>query len=117
MKKFKYKIDFKKVLHLSLRVLIVAGFLASVGFTEHRRSEMQCKEISITVDDSLGNSFVQKEDIRQLISDKFGKLAGKPLGSINISLLEKIIDGNPFVLKAQVFSTVDGKLVIEVKQR
>lgn len=117
MKKFKYKIDFKKVLHISLRVLIVAGFIASVGFTEHRRSEMQCKEISITVDDSLGNSFVQKEDIRQLISDKFGKLAGKPLGSINISLLEKIIDGNPFVLKAQVFSTVDGKLVIEVKQR
>ncbi|CAN5404010.1 cell division protein FtsQ [soil metagenome] len=117
MKKFKYKIDFKKVLRISMRVLIIVGFLASVGFTEHRRSGMQCKEISITVDDSLGNNFVQKEDISQLIGDKFGKLTGKPLGSINISLLEKIIDGNPFVLKAQVFSTVDGKLVIEVKQR
>lgn len=117
MKKFKLKVDWKKVSRISLRVLVVAGFLASVGFSEHRRSEMLCREIVVNIDDSLGNSFVQQEDIRQLISDKFGKLDGKQLHSINISLLEKIIDGNPFVLKAQVFSTVDGKLVVEVKQR
>ncbi|MCX6274880.1 MAG: hypothetical protein NTV09_06705 [Bacteroidetes bacterium] len=117
MKKFKVNIDWKKVFRIGLRVLIIAGFLASVGFTEHRRNEMQCKKIIINVDDSLGNSFVQQGDIEQLIEDKFGKITGKPLTSINISLLEKIIDGNPFVLKAQVFSTVDGNLIVEVKQR
>src|SRR4029079_5925145 len=79
--------------------------------------EMPCKEVEIHVDDSLGNSFVQQDDIAQVIEEKFGKLEGKLLSSINISLLEKIIDANPFVLKAQVFSTVDGKLVVEVKQR
>jgi len=117
MKKFKLKVDWKKVFRLSVRVLIVFAFLASLGFTEHRRSEMPCREIVIHVDDSLGNSFVQSEDIMQLIQDKFGNLEGKVLSSINISLLEKIIDSNPFVLKAQVFSTVDGKLEVEVKQR
>ena len=111
------KIDWKKVSRISLRVAIVAGFLASFGFTENRRSEMSCAEIIINVDDSLGNSFVQRDDIAQLIEDRFGILPGKALHSINISLLEKIIDANPFVLKAQVFSTVDGKLVVEVKQR
>ncbi len=117
MKKFKLNIDWKKVFRVSLRVFIIAGFLASVGFAEHSRSAIQCKEIVINVDDSLGNSFVQQIDIEQLINDKFGILKGKQLSSINISLLEKIIDGNPFVLKAQVFSTVDGKLIVEVKQR
>jgi cell division protein FtsQ len=117
MKKFKIKVDWKKISRISLRVLVAAGFLASVGFSEHKRNEMLCKEIVIHIDDSLGNSFVQRADIEQLISDKFGKLTGKQILSINISLLEKIIDGNPFVLKAEVFSTVDGKLVVEVKQR
>ena len=117
MKKLRFKADWKKIFRISKRVLVVCGFLASVGFTEHRRNEMLCKEISILIDDSLGNSFVRKQDIEQLIADKFGKLDEKQLRSINISLLEKIIDGNPFVLKAQVFSTVDGKLVVEVTQR
>jgi len=117
MKKFRIKFDWKKVSRLSAQVLVVFAFLASVGFTEHRRGEMLCKEIVIHVDDSLGNSFVQRQDIAQLIRDKFGNLEGKLLYSINISLLEKIIDSNPFVLKAQVFSTVDGKLEVEVKQR
>src|SRR6185295_10743775 len=99
MKKFRLKVDWKRFFRLSVRVLIVCTFLASFGFTEHRRSEMSCKEIAIHVDDSLGNSFVQEEDIAQLIQDKFGNLKGKMLSSINISLLEKIIDGNPFVLK------------------
>jgi len=117
MKKFRLKVDWKKFFRISGKVLVVCTFLASFGFTEHRRGDMACKEIVIHVDDSLGNSFVQKNDIAQLIRDKFGNLEGKLLYSINISLLEKIIDGNPFVLKAQVFSTVDGKLIVEVKQR
>jgi len=117
MKKFRIKFDWKKVSRLSAQVLVVFAFLASVGFTEHRRGGNACKEIVIHVDDSLGNSFVQRQDIAQLIRDKFGNLEGKLLYSINISLLEKIIDSNPFVLKAQVFSTVDGKLEVEVKQR
>ena len=117
MKKIRLSINWKKVFRVSLRVCIVLGFLASVGFTEHRRNVMPCAEIVIDVDDSLGNNFVNQQDIRQIIKDKFGNLIGQPITSINISLLEKIIDGNPFVLKAQVFSTVDGKLKVEVKQR
>ncbi len=117
MKKLRLKADWKKVSRMALRAFVVCCFLASLGFTEYRRSEMKCREIVINIDDSLGNSFVQPNDIEQLINDKFGILKGKLINSINISLLEKIIDGNPFVLKAQVFSTIDGKLIVEVKQR
>lgn len=117
MKKLKFNIDWKRAFRIGLRILILSGFLASVGFTEHRRSSMVCNKIVINIDDSLGNSFVQQGDIEKLIRDKFGKIEGNSLTSINISLLEKIIDGNPFVLKAQVFSTVDGNLIVEVKQR
>ena len=117
MRKFIRRINWKKMFRSLLWVSIVGVFFVSVGFTEHRRSETLCKEVVIKVEDSAGNSFIDKNDIEQTIQDKFGKLEGKRLLSINISLLEKIIDNNPYVLKAQVFSTIDGKLKIEVKQR
>jgi len=117
MRKFFRQINWKKMFRALLWVSIVGAFFVSVGFTEHRRSETLCKEVVINVEDSAGNSFIDQNDILQTIQDKFGKLEGKRLLSINISLLEKIIDNNPFVLKAEVFSTIDGKLKIDVRQR
>src|SRR5947207_15599986 len=98
MKKFRLKVDWKKVFRISLRVLVVSAFLVSFGFTEHRRTETACKAIEIHVDDSLGNSFVKQDDIAQFVEEKFGMLEGHLLSSINISFLEKNIDGNHFII-------------------
>ena len=97
--------------------LIVIAFIVSVGFASHKQSVMPCSGIIITIQDSFGKGFVEEEDIRQIIQNKFGFLEGKSLSSINISLLEKIINTNPFIYDAEVFSTIDGKLNIDVKQR
>ena len=97
--------------------LIVIAFIISVGFASHKQAIMPCSGILINIDDSIGTGFVDEADIRQIIQNKFGSLEGKPIASINISLLEKIINTNPFIYDAEVFSTIDGKLNIEVKQR
>ncbi len=97
--------------------LVVIAFLVSVGFASHKQSVMPCSGIFVNIHDSSGIGFVEEGDIRQIIQNKFGTLEGKSLASINISLLEKIINTYPFISDAEVFSTVDGKLNIEVKQR
>jgi len=97
--------------------LIVIAFLVSVGFASHKQSVMPCTGIFVSIHDSAVTGFVEEGDIRQIIQNKFGSLEGKSLSSINISLLEKIINTNPFIYDAEVFSTIDGKLKIEVKQR
>jgi cell division protein FtsQ len=78
---------------------------------------MPCSGVMINISDSLGAGFIEESDISQTIQNKFGTLAGKPVSSINISLLEKIINNNPFISNAEVFSTIDGKIIIDVKQR
>jgi cell division protein FtsQ len=95
----------------------VAAFIISVGFASHKQATMPCSGVIVNVLDSVGSGFVDKNDIIQSIQNKFGTLEGKSLSSINISLLEKIINTNPFISDAEVFSTVDGKIEIEVKQR
>jgi len=97
--------------------LITIAFIASFGFASHRQAVMPCSGVNINVNDSSGTGFVDRIDIAQIIQNKFGRLEGKPISSINISLLEKIINTNPFIRRAEVFSTIDGKVNIEVKQR
>lgn len=113
----KNKIDWNRSKSLAIRLSIGLAFVISVGFSDSRQSRMPCNEVIISIVDTLGQSFVEPEDIRLIVLNKFGELKGKKLSSINIALLEKIIDNNPFVADAEVFSTVDGKLNIEVKQR
>ncbi len=103
--------------HFIAGILIVIAFVISVGFASHKQSIMPCSGIIINMLDSSENDFVDENDIKQIIHNKFGSLTDKSIASINISLLEKIINTNPFICNAEVFSTIDGKLNIEVKQR
>ena len=105
------------IFRIVVSCLIVIGFIISVGFASHKQSEMPCSGIAITVEDGPGCGFVDESEINQIIQNKFGVLQGKSLSSINISMLEKIINTNPFIYDAEVFSTIDGKLNIDVKQR
>ena len=110
-------INWKKVTRFTLWSAVLAGFIITVGFTERRQAEMICTEVNINILELHDHSFVEKSDVMQTIRDKFGGLEGKTLHSINISLLENIINNNPFVSHAEVFSTIDGKLNIEVIPR
>ena len=116
-KKVKLNIQWKKIMRLVFISLVAIGFIITVGFTEKKQHDMLCSEVDVTVNNLSGHEFIGKEEVLQLIIEKFGILNGKPLTSINISLLENIIQNNPFVSRAEVFSTIDGKLNIEVIPR
>lgn len=107
----------KLILRISAYGLLVLLFVFSVGFASHKQSQMLCSGIRINIIDSTVAGFVTKNDLLQTINNKFGTMEGRALSSINMSLLEKIINTNPFIYDAEVFSTVDGKLNIDVKQR
>src|SRR4051812_36130793 len=95
----------------------VFGFIISVGFASHSQSTMPCSGVVIKIESSPVTGFIEESDILEIIQNKFGSIEGKSLQSINISMLEKIINANPFIYDAEVFSTIDGKLNIDVKQR
>jgi len=107
----------KSTLRILYRSSLVAAFLVTVGFAESRRDEMLCSGLDIYVHDSAGIAFIERSDIVEMVHDKIGEPAGKTLSSINMAMLEKIINSNAFVARAEVFSTVNGKLTIEVVQR
>jgi cell division protein FtsQ len=109
-------INFRKVLLMVLWCCIAAGSLFVLGFVNEKQQSLRCKTVNIEINDDVPHEFINEQEVRELIS-KNGKPAGKPLATINTSLLEKIILSNPFVKRAEVYSTVDGELNVKVWQR
>lgn len=115
--KIDFKMNYGKILRQLMWGVLVFAFLLSVGFTESKRKELLCTGLSIRIVDTTGNSFVEVGEVERMLLDKFGTPVGKPMSNINMALLEKIVKNNAFVATAEVFSTADGMLSIEVEQR
>ena len=111
------KIDIKNLLRVSLTVFLMAAFLLSAGLVRSHQKDVTCKSVNISIDETSGNFFVEQNDIMNLIQDKWGILVGKRMDAINMNLLETMIQNNPFILRAEVFSTIDGEINIDIKQR
>lgn len=106
----------KQILIISVWCLIGVGFITLLSFVDARQKTLPCKAIDIKIDDKIQLDFIDENEILNLI-DGNQKIIGSPIGSINISLLEKRIMSNPYVEKAEVYSTIDGKLQVNVMQR
>lgn len=111
------KIEVKKILRISAVTFLIIAFLLSAGLVKSRQKDVTCKSVNIDIDETEGNFFVEQNDIMNLIQDKWGVLVGKRVDAINMNLLETMIQNNPFILRAEVFSTIDGEINIDVKQR
>jgi cell division protein FtsQ len=106
----------KSILILSTWIITAVGMIVLLGFVNQRQEQLLCKQITVNIDESVSHDFIDNSDMLQLINSK-GKVEGKALGSINTSLLEKIILTNPFVERAEVYSSIDGNLHADVWQR
>jgi len=115
--KKKWRVSGRKVFRISIRALLIIAFLVSAGMVRSRQKEVTCTSVDISIDETEGNYFVEQNDIMNMIRDKWGSLIGKPVVGINMNLLETLIGNNPYILRAEVFSTIDGGIKIDVRQR
>ena len=92
---------------------IVAAYFAGI---ESRRT-LVCKDIKITILDSIENRFVNVSDVRTYIDRSYGNVIGERLDSIDLEKVEKAIDSRSAVLKSQAYVTRDSILNITVTQR
>ena len=107
----------KKIMVLSAWSLAGIGLVILLGFSGHKQQQQQCKGLRIRVSDHTGHFFIEPKDIIDVLNSKAGKVKGSRMKDINTALLEKIVYTNQFVQKAEVYSSVDGYVNIDVWQR
>ena len=105
----------KRLYKILIWLISFTGLVITMSFVSTSQDSTPCSNVFITVDNS--NSFIGKYDVDSLIRKKIGTLKGKPMENINVSQIEKIILNNPYVQDAQAYSTIDGQVSIDVRQR
>lgn len=97
--------------------ILVGGMTAAVMFGNSSRSNLKCTGLNVVIADSLENDFVSKEDVRRFLDKEYGQYIGLHPDSLDLTEIEKIIDGRSAVKKSEAFMTRDGMLNITVTQR
>lgn len=97
-------------------VVLVSGLIVTLGFAERQEAKQLCKDlvVSIKQDD---NAFIDEQDIRQMLIDKGDSIKGQPIASVNVNKIERLVNTNPWVKKAEAYLDIDGILQIDVEQR
>jgi cell division protein FtsQ len=107
----------KKILHISLWVLLIVALLTSVAFVEKKQPVVRCHNVYIDIDHNTELYFVQREDVIQLIKDKGDSLFNQPLNSIDVNQIEKTLNSHPSIANAEVYVDVNGDVSINITQR
>ena len=100
-----------------LWVLGIATIGISLAFTEIKQQDLKCKKITINVNKSDENYFINKQDISAIIQFGGDSLLNKYVNKINVKRLEKLIEANKYIFKAEVFIDLNGELFVNVQQR
>lgn len=96
-------------------LLLVVGIIWSSLQTASKHRNIKSVQIIITPDSAV--YFITQNDISELITLNGGSPIGKSLSDVNLARIENAIRKMPYTEWVQVYSGLDGKLKITVKQR
>ncbi len=98
--------------------LVIVLFILFAGFAGQERSNVVCSSVEIIIDGGEPvNGFVSESDVLEMLHSPERNPIGKKPADINIALLENRIRSNPYVSEAEVFSSIDGKVIFTIRQR
>ncbi|MDQ3191657.1 MAG: hypothetical protein M3Q58_08690 [Bacteroidota bacterium] len=108
---------FKKIARFFFWLIMLAGIVVILGFVREEQQNLICKDLKIIVEGDLEHEFIDVEDVRSIIKNTGDSIIGQSMSSIDIGLIEKLIQNNPSVSKAEAFRTISGEINIKVWQR
>ena len=96
-----------------LAACLVLAYMSGVSC----RAPLKCTGLNVVIADSSMNRFVSKADVKKFLDKEYGEYIGMHLDSIDLTKVEKIIDGRSAVNKSEAYTTRDGMLNVKVTQR
>ncbi len=106
----------KIVINICVTLFALGYFVVSIVAVASRNKSVEFSALNIDIKNSKDVSFLSNSDVERLIFDSVAKL-GMRLKSIPLGVLETVLENNNYVESANVFSSIDGTINIELTQR
>lgn len=103
-----------KIVSWSLSIIVLIVLLA---FSSKDNETVPLKEIVVKINTTEGNFFIAKEEIEEAIYDIGYQLELNAVNAVDVQELEAYFDKDPSIEKAEVYTSLDGKLTVDIEQR
>jgi cell division protein FtsQ len=107
----------KKILHISSVIILIAGTIVLLAFTDLEHQRGTYKSFRLEVLNPSDKALVNSREINDLIIRNFGQIEGAPIARIDLYQLEQTVLANPYVSTCEVFQTIEGTLVLKARVR
>lgn len=103
----------KKIIVLTAWLLVIGGLGTLLVAANHKQRDHRCQEVRIGIQGSGEKFYIEKEDVMQLMmATANGPLIGRPVTTVDLARLEKGLETNPWIHKAELY--IDNKDVMHV---
>ncbi|OFY47483.1 MAG: hypothetical protein A2W85_02125 [Bacteroidetes bacterium GWF2_41_31] len=106
----------KKLLSISVVVLLIGGMLALVGASYMKRSNQKVNKLVVRVCGNDGKGFLKKEDLEKTINTE-GALLNYRLADFSEKSIEKKLKSNPYIDRVDCYLGLEGEVFVNVKER
>jgi cell division protein FtsQ len=106
-----------RLMNIAKWLLLVGTVAAVFGFSTEDRRNAYCRSMDVNIEHLSGVYFIDESSIIRKVFDLGVPIIGEPLEGINLQAIRNSILELPSVRDAQVYTRIDGRLVLSVQQR
>ena len=108
----------RHIVNILFGALLVGVLTGAYFLGATKRKPIKCKGVAITITDSAMNRFISPREIKKYLDEELeGGYIGVQLDSINLALIEEILDSKSAILKSEAYTTKDSILNVTVTQK
>ena len=105
----------KIVIAVVAACILGMAVFAIFSLNAERHRELACSGLKVEFADKF--NFVTAEDIEGYLNKEYGAYIGQRLDSVDLMKVETILGMKSAILRAEAFTTPDGKLNVKIYQR
>ena len=93
------------------------GLFVALGFVGKKQSDTRCWKLEVQIETTDGRKFIDEQMVAALADSASDMIVGNAISRIDLGAIHKAVSANSSVKEAHVYTTVDGRCVVQVKQR
>jgi cell division protein FtsQ len=114
----KRRYNAKRIFGSLLWALLGLATVVLLGAAMNLKDSKRCKGVNIIINGSQNSFFIDKKEINNILETlSGGSLAGKPLGTFNLSSIENILKKDQWIKNAELFFDNNEVLRVNVTER
>lgn len=105
-----------RIIQISLFTAVVLGLLVLMGFIFKESKDVRIDEVHVNIFRNTDNGFLSREIIMNTVNN-IDSVSNLKAHQVNTNEIERNLSHNPYIENSDSYITLDGKLLINVKEK